>query len=308
MHKMVNKFKLDRDPQGLNTVTVDMKTASLGKMLEQILAIPFLAEKRMVVVENILVSKNKEAQKEILKRIEEQTLPKDSIIMFWEDGDDFKTKDAKNLYSRLLQEKYAQHFEELVGYKLEAWISEKIKEDGGTISRAAVTLLAKSSQNNMWNLSNIFKQVMAFADGKEIGIAEVKPFITEHFDDNIFNLVDAIISKQSKPIYKMLQEQYVIGKDASFIIAMLIRQFKILLQMRDLYEREENMDSAKMAKRIGVHPFVAKKSLALVKKINLKELKKSYSDLLKIDEQIKTGQQDQKLLLDLFVAKFQLAE
>lgn len=307
LHKMVAKFKADRDPQGLNTIFVDMAKQDIGVLLEKIMAIPFLSEKKMVIIENLLVSKNKEAQKEILKKLEEKSFPKDTIILFYEGVDQVKTKDAKNLFTRLTQEKYAQHFEELIGYKLEAWIAHIFKEQQVSATKPAISLLAKSCQHNMWGLSNILEQVICFADKKEVGIKQVKPFITEHADDNIFNLVDAIISKQSKPIYKMLQEQYVIGKDASYIIAMLIRQFKILIQMRDLFEREEQLSSAVMAKRMGVHPFVAKKSLVLIKKTNLKSLKKSYSELLHIDEQIKTGQQDQKLLLDLFVAKFQLS-
>jgi len=242
LHKMVAKFKADRDPQGLNTVFVDMKKETLGKMLEQVLAAPFLAEKRMVIVENILTSKNKDAQKEVLKRLENNSFPDDSVIIFWEDSEDFKLKDAKNLYKQFLDLKYCQHFEELSGYKLETFISDKFKQENINATKPAISLLAKSCQNNMWSLSNILEQVISFADKKEVGIKQVKPFITEHADDNIFNLVDAIISKQSKPIFKMLQEQYVIGKDAGYIIAMLMRQFKILIQMRDLFERVKNAE------------------------------------------------------------------
>jgi len=306
LHKMIAKFRLDRDPQGFNTARLDMHSVSLGRALEEVFAIPFLSEKRMVVIENLLVSKNKDAQEAFLKKINEQTIPESSIVIFWEQGDTFKTKSSKALFDRLVQEKYAQHFEELTGKNLESWIVGALKEMSADISQGALSLLITSVGANMWQLSNILEQLVAFADGEQISISHVKSFVTEHADDNIFNLVDAIISKQAKPMFKMLQQQYAIGKDAGFVVAMLIRQFNLLLQMRDLFEREENISSTDMAKRTGAHPFAVKKSFVLVKKVTLKELQKAYAELLQIDLETKTGQQDQRVSLDLFIAEYQL--
>ena len=61
--------------------------------------------------------------------------------------------------------------------------------------------------------------------------------------------------------------------------------------------------SDQVAKRLGVHPFVVKKNLYLVKRYSFDKLKKIHQQLLEIDLKTKTGQGDQSLLVDLFVNK-----
>ena len=123
LKKMIEKFKADRDPAGYNVARID---ASLekdgGKIMSEILAIPFLAERRFIAIESLLSSKLTELQKEMLERIESKRLPESNIIVFWEATDTFKTKDAKALFERLAKEKYAQAFEEYTGARLTSWI------------------------------------------------------------------------------------------------------------------------------------------------------------------------------------------
>jgi len=350
MKKMIEKFKKDRDPQGYNTVVLDAKTTEMGKILGEILATPFLADKRMLVIENVLTAKKKDLTKELLKKIEENSLPEANVIIFWDEGEEFKDKDAKLLFDRLLKEKYAQHFEEFKGVKLSAWIDAEVKERGGKIDRQATQFLAENINGDMWRLNSIIDQLIAYCHceqaverpphpaplsspatprlrraseereiikvpsphgrgqgegslGGTISLTDVKLFLPEKVDDSIFNLVDAIVAKQPKNVFKMIQEQYRKGEDATFIFAMILRQFRIILELRDLFDREDNLPSDIIAKRLSLHPFVVKKSLPLIKRYSLDELKKIYHQLLEIDIKTKTGRGDQEILLDLFVGQ-----
>lgn len=301
--KMVEKFTADRDPQGLNTVRLDAEKEQGGKILEQVLAQPFLAEKRMVVVENLLVSKQKETRAELLARIEEKRLPENNVIIFWEGTDKFKTKDAKAFFDRLLQEKYTQHFEPLAHAKLEAWIVSECEARGGSVERNAARYLAKHVGGDMWRLSALIDQLVAYKNGETIAVSDAELFLDEKVDNNIFNLIDAIVGKQPKHVFAMIEEQYRSGKDAGYIFAMILRQFRILLELRDVFEREGETQSGQLAKRLGLHPFVVKKSLPLVRRYPLSELEDIYERLLAIDIDTKTGRGDQALLIDVFVGR-----
>ena len=134
-------------------------------------------------------------------------------------------------------------------------------------------------------------------------VADIQLFLDEKADDNIFNLVDAIVGKQAKQAYQMIQEQYRIGEDAQFIFAMLIRQFRILLEMRDLFERDDAMQSGMLAEKLGLHPFVVKKSLPMVKRYTMDELQRIYGALLELDVKTKTGQGRPEVLLDVLVGR-----
>lgn len=333
MKKMKEKFKEDRDPQGLNLVNLDCEKSQPSQVLEQILATPFLAEKRMVILENLLISKHKDLQEELLRRIEEKNLPEENIIIFWEGTDKFKTKLAKSFHERLLQEKYAQKFDELRGIQLGGWIGAEVDSRGGKMNREAVQYLVNHVGGDMWRLNSLIDQLLAYclesdknsyikdpemnppqsslkerkidelSSGREVTVADVELFLDEKVDDNIFNLVDAIVAKQTKQVYKMIEEQYKQGKDANYVFAMVLRQFRILLEMRDVYEREDVMQSNVLAQKLKLHPFVVKKSLPLVKRYHMYELQSVYNELLNFDIDVKTGQGEPNLMLDLMVGR-----
>jgi len=309
---MIDKFKIDRDPQGLNVTVLDCEKEEPGLIMEQILSMPFLAEKRMVVLENLLsATKKGDLQEQILKRVEEKNLPEDNVYVFWEGAHSTdaqgklkpKTKVAKEFYERLEKEKYAQEFPALVGTKLSAWIDTEIKEKNGKISSHALQLLVQNTKGDIWLIHSLIEQLLAYKGGEEIQTEDVNLFLEASADDNIFNLVDAIVAGQSKQVYKMIREQYRIGKDPHYVFSMILRQFRILLEMRDLFDREDNIGSNVMASKLELHPFVVKKSLPFIKKYNLQTLKNIYESLLDFDKKIKTGQGQPDLLLDLFVGK-----
>lgn len=302
LKKMMDKFKQDRDPQGLNTIALDCEKEDLGTVLGQILAVPFLAERRMVVLERCLsATKKQELQEEILTRIQGNTFPQSNVLVFWEDGAKPKTKIAKELFGLLVKEKFSQNFELLKGSQLLTWIKSEVESRGGVIETSALQYLALNIGSDMWRLNSLIDQLVSY--NIQITLASVQVFLEEKVDDNIFNLVDAIVARQPKKVYSMIREQYAKGEDAQFIFAMLIRQFRILLELRDIFDRENNSNSDVLAKKLGIHPFVVKKSLPFVKRYSFEELKNIYSQLLTIDIETKTGQGDQSVLLDVFVGR-----
>ena len=306
LKKMVEKFKADRDPQGYNTTVLncaDTKNTD-GQILEQFVAIPFLAEKRMLVLENLLSATGRgDLQEEILKRIKEKKNNDSTVLLFWEGEGVPKTKVSKELFEILKKEKFAQEFALLAGVKLVEWVESEYASRGGKISRYAAQYLAQNIGGDMWRLNSVIDQLVAYKNGSEIELTDTHLFLEEKIDDNIFNLVDAIVAGQQKKSFEMIQEQYRKGEDAGYVFSMLLRQFRILLEIRDLYEREDCLPSDIIAKKLDLHPFVVKKSLPFVKRYTLQNLKDIYQRLLEIDIKTKTGQGDQSLMLDLFVSK-----
>lgn len=299
----IDRFVKEKDPQKLNTVIIDCLDNKKIDFMGQILAQPFLAEKRMIVLKNLLVCKNEELQKVILNKIKEKSLPEQNIIIFSESVDSFKTKFGKELFDILNKGQFSAKFDELKVGHLNKWIKDEIEKRGGKIEDKAVIYLAEESKGDTWRLNSLINQLISFCEESEIVVSDAQVFLDERADDNIFNLIDAIVGKREKQVYKMIQEQYRIGEDVQFIFAMILRQFRILLELRDLFERQNKMNSEELAKQLKLHPFVVKKTLPLVRHYNMETLKKIYQELLELDIQIKTSQGNKEMLLDLFVAR-----
>lgn len=304
MNKMIAKFKADRDQSGLNVSISDVSQGEPDKILEEIQAAPFLAEKRLVALKGLLSSKEKKLQEVFLEKMQKNDFPASTILLLWEEEGDFKkaTNTVKELFSLLQKEKYAQRFDVLTGARLIKFIEEQVEEKGRKINREALVHLANNSRDDLWFVGSTLKQLLALCAGRAITLEDVKQFVPERFDDNIFNLIDAIVAGSGEKVFFMLGEQYQKGEDATFVFSMLIRQFRILLMLRDLLDRGLPVIDG-VAKEMGLHPFVIKKSLPFAKKYSTTALQEIYFSLLEIDKKIKTGGGDQKMLLDLFIGR-----
>ncbi|MCX6781807.1 MAG: DNA polymerase III subunit delta [Candidatus Magasanikbacteria bacterium] len=302
LRKSVNEFKAKRDPQGYNTLIFDAESDDPGKILQDMLALPFLAEKRMVVIQNLLSAKDKDFLERVRELVEGNKIPDTNVAVVWQGEPIGKSGEAKKLQEILAKGKFAYEFVAMSQAELTKWIIKEMKERGGKIDARAASILATDA-GDVWLLNSLIDQLVAFKNGAEIGTADVRLFIDEKVDDNIFNMVDAIISGNKKLAFKLINEQRRLGEDESYLFAMIMRQFKILLQMRDLWEREDNLTSDVMAKKMKLHPFVAKKSMPIVRKFTMTDLRRAYDELLEIDVKTKTGLADQAVLIDFFVGK-----
>ncbi|MCB9798773.1 DNA polymerase III subunit delta [Candidatus Nomurabacteria bacterium] len=305
LSEMIAKFKEDRDPQSLNVVSLDcQKVKTEDTIWQQILSSPFLAEKRMVVLENLLVSSHKGLQKQLLERIEGQTLPESTVLVFWESTEKFKTKLAKEFFARLLKEKFVLHFENLEGAKLLVWVSEIFKENHLSIDKNALVFLCDNAGPDLWSIESVAAQLVSYKqDEGVVSLKDVQLFVKETYDDNIFNIIDNIVKKNTSNVFSQIAQIYRNGETPHYVHAMLVRQVRIMLMLKDAQKRGENLSDPRLAKKLSLHPFVVKKTTTVLQNYSLEKLQDLQNDLLDIDTQTKKGQNDPSLLLDVLVTK-----
>ena len=91
------------------------------------------------------------------------------------------------------------------------------------------------------------------------------------------------------------------GENPLGLLAMIVRQFRLLILVKELQAR--NLPADAIAKEISVHPFVAKKIGEQARAFrDTAQLEQIYRRLLDIDVEIKTGVTPDVLALDLLVA------
>jgi len=312
LNEIKEKFIHDVDESALNLTTVDGEKADINEFNRAVSTPPFLARKRLVVVEN-LIAKNKKIKKsaqggsalggdladsaiEILNKKSED---KDLILVFWE-GDEIDRRVA--LFKRLAKEKYAQEFELLKDREVVRWIQMEVKRRGGNMEPAAMEKLAQLVGNDLWQAAGEIDKLIGFAASAPIKVADVEALVKGKFDDNIFNFTDALGTRNFARATELLHDQLEAGAEPMYLLSMIIRQYRILIMTRELLDAGVN-NSQTIAKELVLHPFVAKKSLEQARNYTLDSLKKIYGRLLEIDRKIKTTSIDPAVLFDLFVAQ-----
>lgn len=313
LNQFKEKFK-QADKGRVNMVVIDANQASVVDICKELTIAPFLHKSRMIIIENILQKKNSAKQASLAEILGETKIPESSLIFFWEGSEgDKRTK----LFQLLNQPKGIEKFEPLVGYDLEKWITEKIKERGGVADFKVVRALAGLVGNDLWQMTNEIDKLIAYAairaknQQTAITIDDVNLLVKGKFDDNIFNLVDAISNKNKKLAVKLMDDQIASGANEIYLLTMLIRQFRILLQIKEFIVLEDQPFLLKtdpslkkrIAEEVGIHPFVVQKTIPQIKNFTLEELKNIYQQLIDIEVKIKTGAAKPRVLFDLFLSK-----
>ena len=306
------KFIKEVDKSALNIETLDGQDLEPVAFKQAVFAVPFLAKKRLVIVENLLGSpRGQKKQKEILE-ILETDLPQETIIVFWEGGlTRPKTKKSRpaagkspGLFNFLKKEKLAQEFNLLNQNEVFRWAASEVKKRGGKINPDALKLLTDLVGDDLWQLNSEVDKLLAQARGKAVGLIEVSELVKTKLEEDIYKLTDALGQKNKSLATKLIGDQLKSGTNPVELLAKITWQFKNLLLVKEFSQKNGLGYAAdRLSYQLGLHPFVVKKTLAQIKFFQPNQLKQLYRRLLEIDYKLKISQTDPEVLFDLLVIK-----
>lgn len=280
VRQLQNRFIQEADPTGMNSVTLDGEQLAATDLATAVRSGGFFSTKRLVVVQQLLRRGKKDVQQAAIELIT-HGIPDDVSLLFWEaDSVDKRGSLAK----RLLAEKYSQEFTLLDDTALLRMLRDEIKQRSLRITDAAIHELIRRTGNDLWQLHNELDKLSATAPEHEITPATISEMVAGRFDDNIFRFVDAIADCQLAAATRLLQEQRTNGAEELYILAMLIRQFRLLLQVADL---PTGIPPATVARMLKIHPFVAKKISQQAHRFTVPQLQAIYHQLVAADSALK---------------------
>ncbi len=296
LHKLTTRFVEERDPSGMNVTTLDATTTSASVLMEVVLAVPFLAPRRMVIIRGVCDAED-EIQEWLLGRLERLRADEDVVILVHEGA-----LDAKNALGKALaKEQYAIAFAVPEGDALQSWIVRRVATLGGEISVDAVAHLATAIPDDMPRLGNRIHQLALAADGSMITVEDAMELVPEPLGDVVFALMDAIVKRDHTTALQLLEEQWSYRGDAQQIFGMLVRQFRIMADLISYNSAHPDAKEADVAKALALHPYVVKKTRALMRGVTRESVVRAVDALLAIDEKIKRGAGQMPELLAVFI-------
>ncbi len=313
LNELKLKFIKDVDARGNNIKLINSETAGLNEINEAFAAQSLFVSKQMVIIENVLKNAKspvgKKLQKSLLEMLEKKET--DNIIIFYDEHSGEKLG-ANKFFKFLSKQKFVQQFKKLSNIETANWIKKTVLERGGKISLRAANCLAGLVGSDLWQISNEIDKLISYkkaqnpemiedAGQAEINDQDIMEMVRGKFAENIFALTDAISQKNKQVSIDLLEKELDNGLAEAYLMHMLIRQFRILLQIRQAIDLGHT--ARKAASELKLHPFVAQKSFTQARNFSMELLKKIFSHLIKLDRQLKTGQGDLKTELALMIAK-----
>jgi DNA polymerase III delta subunit len=312
------------DPQGLNILNLEGDKLNLGRLSESVGANSMFSTRRFVIIEGFLSNKDDAAFDQVRNYLEGQT-KSDTIVVFLDPiagADDARQKGrlakkatapkAKPGFKKfLIAQPHSQEFVPLKGIELSEWVRKEVKERGAEMTNDALAILVALTGGDLWQIDHELGKLIDYVKGQQLKLSQeagikisaeiVRELVRGVFQENIFALTDAIGQRQKAQALKLLEMEIAAGQPIEQVYTMIVRQFRVLIEVRQTVE--SGMPQAQIAKELGLHPYVAQKSIAMAKNYSLNTLKQIFNALVRDDFRSKTGQADLLTSLETLIAK-----
>jgi DNA polymerase-3 subunit delta len=312
------KAKMGQGAQAdLNTTYLDGQTVTMGQIQEACGALPFLSERRLVIVSGYLKrlwtggdDGKVPADKVALQALADYLpgLPETARLVFLE-SDTLPGKHPILVLAEKLKGKggHVHSFGVPSGDEdLAEWIDKRVTHKGASIGRGAALALGVSVGHDTRLLDSEIDKLITYVGGAQPAIT------TDHVDllvpyageAKIWTMVDAIGRRDARTalqhLHKLLDDDPTNRERWLGLMAMIVRQFRILVQVKEMVEQGHS--TAAIAKQVGIKDFVADKARRQAMNFSMAQLEAIYSRLLTTDLAIKTGKMEDVLALDTLVA------
>jgi len=294
-----------------NTVNIDGKRTTPGEVGLVVSALPFLASKRLVIVEGLLErfdktadrakqSKNKikPGSSDSVNSFADALLQKpDSTILVLTAGE---VSRSNPLFKKLQSEAVLKQFPLMKDAGLEAWVKQQVTLRGAAIAPEAARALAEQVGGELWAMANEIDKLVAYAGGRQISITDIGCLVAWSPEASIFKMVDSVIEGKASQAETELEKLLSEGMNSGQILAMLSRQVRMITLARDMIDR--GISQSEIQARLGInHDFVLRKTMQQARRHAIERLKLFYKRLVEADFTIKTSRLEPELALSVLV-------
>jgi DNA polymerase-3 subunit delta len=298
--RRLNELQSRHDKDGMNTARLEARTVNENELNNAINAMPFLSEKRLVFLSNPSARTSvPAARQKFLDYL--LTAPPSTLVVMHEL---IEPRDAAKHWLVKRTEKGDFKSETFMMPRLKdmpGWIVNETKRQKGQIEPAAASRLTEMvGEDTRIATQEIIKLLTYVNFARPITVTDVEAVSIVSAQGDVFALVDALGSGDGKKSQRVLR-QLLEDEDAFALWGMVIRQFRLLLQAKEILEARGNR--FEVQKALGVHEFVAGKISDQSTHFSLSGLEKIYHRILEMDEAAKTGEMPLDVALEMFVVE-----
>ncbi|QZN93750.1 DNA polymerase III subunit delta [Limosilactobacillus panis] len=290
----------------MNVGRYDMETTPIATALDDAMAAPFFGKRRLVLVNKPFFLTNERGKGKIdhdipgLLAYLQHPEPSTTLVFL---APYEKLDGRKKIVKELKKSAVVVDAAPLDERKARQQIVRELKAAGFSIGQAAMDELVQRTNADYGLMkANVEKlKILAYQE-KHIDSAMVQNLVPQSLDENVFDLVTAVL-RHDQPRSLSLYQQLLAGQQQPLQInAVLVSQFRLLIQLKVLAHR--GLSQGSMASQLNVHPYRVKLGLRTVRQFSMTALENAYLGLINIERSLKTTQRDPELLFQLFMLKY----
>ena len=274
-------------------------TATVASIIMAAESLPFLSEKRLVWVrDSKLFATGRKAESEAMAEYLPQ-VPDSTVLVFTEADVDRRGK----LYKKMAALGGAVDCEAPSSQVLTAWLARIFGEKGKSIEPSAANLIIRYTAHNMTALAQEADKLAAYTGQRPtVTTRDIEAVCTPTLQTRVFDLIGEMAKGNKPAALNMYHNMLQMKEQPLMILAMIIRQFRIVLMAKAANDRR--MPKAQMAKELGLRSFVVDEALGQGRRFTVEKLFHALGDCQDIDIKVKTGLINDAVGVELLILQY----
>lgn len=294
---------LNEKKDDFNYVKYNLYDTSFNQIIEEALTMPFISEKKAIVVKNAFIFTGEKVSKDIQPNNEQ-------VNEFLEkyDGENFiifevyqnKLDERKKITKTLKKTSKLTKVEQMSEQEIKIWIKNKLHENFKDIKQDALDLFIELTGINFNIVSQELEKIILFlGERPTINKKDVEEIINRSLEQNVFLLTEYIQKGEKYKAIQLIKDLIVMKEEPIKLLALITSNYRLYYQCKILSRK--GYSGQQIAKTINVHPYRVKLALNQVKHYQLTHLLNIIDQCAETDYKLKSSYMDKQLILELFI-------
>ena len=294
---------LNEKKDDFNYVKYNLYDTSFNQIIEEALTMPFISEKKAIVVKNAFIFTGEKVSKDIQPNNEQ-------VNEFLEkyDGENFiifevyqnKLDERKKITKTLKKTSKLAKVEQMSEQEIKNWIKNKLHENFKDIKQDALDLFIELTGINFNIVSQELEKIILFlGERTTINKKDVEEIINRSLEQNASLLTEYIQKGEKYKAIQLIKDLIVMKEEPIKLLALITSNYRLYYQCKILSRK--GYSGQQIAKTINVHPYRVKLALNQVKHYQLTHLLNIIDQCAETDYKLKSSYMDKQLILELFI-------
>ena len=225
-------------------------------------------------------------------------MPDTTCLIFVESEVDKRSK----LFKKVKDMGYAAELARQDASQLAKWAGTLLAREGKKITGRTMELFLSMTGDDMEHIRMELEKLISYTAGRDVITDEdVKAICTVQVTNKIFDMVAAIVNRQTKKAMDLYEDLLTLKEPPMRILFLIARQFNQLLQVKELMEK--GMDRGAIASKLKIQPFVVGKAIPQTKQFTREQILSYVNLCVDMEEAVKRGRLQDRLAVELLITK-----
>lgn len=257
--------------------------------------LPFFAQRRYISVDDSGFFKNK--CQELAEYLPQ--MPDTTCLVFTETQVDKRSR----MFKLVKDLGRAVEFKTQDEKTLIRWILGQLGRENLRITQETLQLFLEKTGTDMDRIYSELEKLISYCLGRDtITSQDVEAICANQVTNKIFEMLNAIGERRQKKALHLYYDLLALKEPPMRILFLLSRQFNQLLSVRNMLGLGHDKNA--IATRLGMSPYIAGKYIQQARRFSSQLLLAAVKDCVQAEEEVKTGQMNDILSVELLLIRY----